>query len=373
MRPQPATDPAAPALSGDGDGGDLEDVVAAERRRVGAPVFCAALGVAIVVVAGLSATLGAYDVGVGDVVRTIASRVGLSAGPANPMDAAVIWDIRLPRVAMAMGVGSALAVAGAAMQGSFANPLAEPGIVGTSAGAAVGAMVAILTGGGILGVWATPAGAFVGAALAVVVVYAGARSNGRIEVVTVVLTGIAVNAMAGAMIGMGLFLSDDGQIRSITFWQLGSLAQASWIRVVVVSVLAVVGIAGALVVAPRLDLLSLGERPAAHLGVAVDRLRVQTLAIVALLTAAAVSVAGIIVFVGLVVPHLVRMVMGPSHRVLMVGSALGGALLVLLCDMVARTLVAPAEIPLGVLTGLIGGPFFFWLLRRTRQRQGGWA
>jgi iron complex transport system permease protein len=154
---------------------------------------------------------------------------------------------------------------------------------------------------------------------------------------------------------------------------LGSLAQASWARVGLLSLLAGVGIAAALVVAPRLDLLALGERPAAHLGVAVERLRTQTLVIVAVLTAAAVSVAGIVVFVGLVVPHLVRMVMGPSHRVLMAGSALGGALLVLACDMVARTIAAPAEVPLGVMTGLIGGPFFFWLLRRTRARQGGWA
>lgn len=354
-------------------GGDVEDVVASRTRLVAAPVFFAVLAVAVVVVALVSATMGAYDVGVGDVVGTVASRLGLGPGPADPLDAAVIWDIRLPRVVLAAGVGSALAVAGAAMQGSFANPLAEPGIVGTSAGAAVGAMVAIITGGGLLGLWATPAGAFIGASVAVVVVYVGARTNGRTEVVTLVLTGIAVNAMAGALIGLGLFMSDDGQIRSITFWQLGSLAQASWARVMIVFVLGTLGIAAAVVLAPRLDLLALGERPAAHLGVAVERLRTQTLVVVAVLTAAAVSVAGIIVFVGLVVPHLVRMIMGPSHRVLMVGSALGGALLVLGCDVVARTIAAPAEVPLGVMTGLIGGPFFFWLLRRTRQRQGGWA
>ncbi len=352
---------------------DIEDVVAARHRLVPAPVFLIGLSLTVVLVAMVSAAMGAYDVSVADVVATLGSRTGLMAGPADALDAAVIWDIRLPRVALAVGVGAALAVAGAAMQGSFANPLAEPGIVGTSAGAAVGAMVAILAGGGFLGLWATPAGAFVGASVAVAVVYSGARSNGRTEVVTLVLTGIAVNAMAGAMIGLGLFMSDDGQVRSITFWQLGSLAQASWARVGLLGLLAGVGIAAALVVAPRLDLLALGERPAAHLGVAVERLRTQTLVIVAVLTAAAVSVAGIVVFVGLVVPHLVRMAMGPSHRVLMAGSALGGALLVLACDMVARTIAAPAEVPLGVMTGLIGGPFFFWLLRRTRARQGGWA
>jgi iron complex transport system permease protein len=207
----------------------------------------------------------------------------------------------------------------------------------------------------------------------VLVVYVAARADGRTEVVTLILTGIAVNALAGAVIGLLTFFSDDAELRSITFWTLGSVAQATWSKVAVVAPLALVGVVLASAKAGQLDLLTLGERPARHLGVDVERLRVTMLVIVAVLTASAVAVSGIILFVGLVVPHLVRMVAGPGHRVLLPASALGGAAILVIGDLVARTIAAPAEVPLGVLTSLIGAPFFFWLLRRTRARQGGWA
>lgn len=181
-----------------------------------------------------------------------------------------------------------------------------------------------------------------------------------------------MNAFAGAVIGLFLFFADTAAVNQITFWQLGSLAQATWPKVVAVLSCAVLGLAVAPLYARRLDLLSLGERPARHLGVDVERLRIVLVLVIALSTAA-VSVSGIISFVGLVVPHLLRMVAGAGHRFLVPGSVLTGALVLLAADLAARTVAVPAELPLGVLTALLGSPFFFWLLRRTRRGQGGWA
>lgn len=262
---------------------------------------------------------------------------------------------------------------GGADAGVFGNPLAEPGVIGISSGAAVGAVGAIALGLNFFGNWTITACAFVAGLVTVLVVYVLSRSGGRTEVVTLILTGIAVNAFAGALIGLFIFFADNAQISQITFWQLGSLAQATWPKVLAVLPCAVVGLGVAPFFARKLDLLALGERPARHLGVDVERLRVVLVLVVALLTAAAVAVAGIITFVGLLVPHLLRMANGPGHRFLVPASALGGAVVLVAGDLAARTVAAPAELPLGVLTALFGSPFFFWLLRRTRQRQGGWA
>ena len=333
-------------------------------------VLVATLGVAIVVAAGR----GAVAIDVGDVLGSVAHRLGLDLGstPAA-LDESVLWDIRFPRVALAVVVGAALGCAGAAMQGTFGNPLAEPGVVGVSAGAAVGAVLSIVAGITVLGTWSLAVAAFAGGVVTVAMVYLASRAEGRTEVVTLILTGIAVNAMAGALIGLGSYVSTDAELRSITFWSLGSVAHATWPKVAVVAPILLVGMVLALRHARALDLLALGEQPARHLGVDVERLRRAMLVTVALLTAAAVAVCGIIVFVGLVIPHLVRLAVGPGHRTLLVASALGGALLLVLGDLMARTVAAPAEIPLGVLTALLGAPCFLWLLRRTRARQGGWA
>jgi iron complex transport system permease protein len=217
------------------------------------------------------------------------------------------------------------------------------------------------------------AAAFVGGLVTVAVVYFASRADGRTEVVTLILTGVALNALTGAVIGLITYLSDDAELRSITFWTLGSVAQATWPKVLVVLPIAVVGVIVACTQAHRLDLLALGERSARHLGVDVERLRVLMLLVIALLTASAVAVSGIILFVGLVMPHIVRMIAGPGHRTLLPASALAGALALVVADTIARTVIEPSEIPLGVLTALVGAPFFLWLLRRTRARQGGWA
>ncbi|MFE1547222.1 FecCD family ABC transporter permease [Streptomyces sp. NPDC058718] len=349
-------------------------VTAAPARRGGrTTVLTVGLLAALLLLALLSAGIGAYEIPLGDALASVRHRTGLGGHALDRTAESVLWNIRLPRVVLAVLVGASLGCAGALMQGVFGNPLAEPGVIGISAGAAVGAVGAIALGLTFLGNWTVTVCAFVAGLATVLLVYAMSRSGGRTEVVTLILTGIAVNAFAGALIGLFIFFADNAQITQITFWQLGSLAQATWPKVLAVLPCALLGLAVAPFHSRRLDLLALGERPARHLGVDVERLRIALILVVALLTAAAVAVAGIITFVGLLVPHLLRMANGPGHRFLVPGSALGGAVVLAAGDLAARTAAAPAELPLGVLTALLGSPFFFWLLRRTRRKQGGWA
>ena len=346
---------------------------APESRRSTAFLLTAGLLAALLVCCLLSAGLGAYRIPLGDVLGSVQHRIGLGGAALDRVGESVLWNVRLPRVVLALLVGASLGCAGALMQGVFGNPLAEPGVIGISSGAAVGAVASIALGLTFFGNWTVTVCAFAAGLGTVLLVYALSRSGGRTEVVTLILTGIAVNAFAGALIGLFVFFADNAQVSQITFWQLGSLAQATWPKVLAVLPCAALGLLVAPFYARRLDLLALGERPARHLGVDVERLRVVLVLVVALLTAAAVAVAGIISFVGLLVPHLLRMANGPGHRFLVPGSALGGALVLVAGDLAARTVAAPAELPLGVLTALFGSPFFFWLLRRTRRKQGGWA
>ncbi|MFI9624431.1 FecCD family ABC transporter permease [Streptomyces sp. NPDC052042] len=346
---------------------------ASGSRRSTAFLLTVGLVAALLVCCLLSAGLGAYNIPLGDVLGSVQHRLGLGGAALDRVGESVLWNVRLPRVVLALLVGASLGCAGALMQGVFGNPLAEPAVIGISSGAAVGAVASIALGLTFFGNWTVTVCAFAAGLATVLLVYTLSRTGGRTEVVTLILTGIAVNAFAGALIGLSIFFADNAQISQITFWQLGSLAQATWPKVLAVLPCAVLGLLVAPFYARKLDLLALGERPARHLGVDVERLRIVLVLVVALLTAAAVAVSGIISFVGLLVPHLLRMANGPGHRFLIPGSALGGALVLVAGDLAARTVADPAELPLGVLTALFGSPFFFWLLRRTRRKQGGWA
>ncbi|WP_435797346.1 FecCD family ABC transporter permease [Streptomyces microflavus] len=367
-------DPAAGVpLAKEAPDGAADAKAAPKSPRSKAFVLTVGLSLALLVGCLLSAAIGAYSIPIGDVLASVQHRIGIGGQPLDRVGESVLWNVRLPRVVLALLVGASLGCAGALMQGVFGNPLAEPGVIGISAGAAVGAVASIALGLTFFGNWTITVFAFVAGLATVLLVYTLSRSGGRTEVVTLILTGIAVNAFAGALIGLFIFFADNAQITQITFWQLGSLSQATWPKVLAVLPCAVAGLLIAPFYARKLDLLALGERPARHLGVDVERLRILLVLVVALLTAAAVAVAGIISFVGLLVPHLLRMANGPGHRFLIPGSALGGALVLVAGDLAARTVAAPAELPLGVLTALFGSPFFFWLLRRTRRKQGGWA
>lgn len=340
----------------------------------------AALGALLVGGILLSALLGQFPVTPTEVIGSVLRAAGFPNGwaPADAIAESTLWIIRFPRVVMAILVGAALAAAGAVMQAIFGNPLAEPGVVGVSAGAALGAASAIVlgvagSGGSVWGGSGVALFAFVGGLLATLLVYLVSRANGRTEVVTLLLTGIAVNAFAGAGLAFVLFVADTASREQIVFWQLGDLNGSLWREVVVVAVVCIAGVAAATVLGRRYDLLALGERNARHLGLDVERLRVVSIVLVALLTGVAVAFVGIIAFVGLVVPHIMRMMLGPRHRGLIVASAFGGAVLILAADLLARTIVPGAGLPIGMLTSLVGGPFFFFLLWRQRRRSGGWA
>ena len=350
-------------------------VVAPQRRRRPGALLLVGLVVALVAAVLVAAGTGQLRIPPLQVVGSLLSRLGLDLLPLpeHPLGDATLWQVRFPRVALAVVVGAALGCAGSLMQGVFGNPLAEPAVVGVASGAAVGAFTVIALGLTAFGSWTTAFAAFVGGLLTTALVYAMSRSDGRTEVVTLILTGIAVNAVAGAVIGLLTFVADDDARTAMAFWNLGSLNRATWSAVAVAAPCVVVGLLVAAVHTRTLDLLSLGERTARHLGVDVERARWSLVAAAALLTAAGVAFAGIIAFVGLVVPHLIRLAAGPGHRVVVPGSAIGGALVLVLADLLARTAVAYQELPLGVLTAAVGGPFFFWLLRRTRTRAGGWA
>lgn len=333
------------------------------------------LTLALIAAVVISAGTGQLGIPPQEVLGSLLHRIGVDwlPLPSHPAGDQTLWAIRFPRVAMALLVGVGLSVAGLIMQAIFGNPLAEPGVIGISSGAAVGASVAIVFGFTFFGEWTVAAMAFAAGLAATLVVYGMSRADGKTEVVTLVLTGIAVNAIAGAAIALLTFLGDTQSREQIVFWQLGSLAGSRWHQVVIIVPVIAVGMLAAYIAARKLDLLSLGERNARHLGVNVELLRVTMIIVVALLTGAAVAFAGIISFVGLVIPHLMRMILGPAHLPLVTASALGGALLMTVADLAARTLVPNADLPIGMLTALVGGPFFFWLLRRTRKRSGGWG
>lgn len=334
-----------------------------QRRQARVVTTYLVVTVALVASTLASALLGQYEVAVTDIFKASFSPLGLTEYPTDPLVFSTLWNIRFPRIALGLLVGASLAVAGAVMQAVFSNPLAEPGIIGVSSGASVGAALALVFIPQALSGFAVPLAAFVSGLAAAFIVYLLARSQGRADVIVLVLTGIAVNAVATALASIATYIAPSSARDHIVFWQMGSLNGTIWTQVWTVLVIAVAGIIWAMLLAKRLDTLSLGERAAGHVGVNVQRLRISAITLASLLTAAAVSYAGVIAFVGLIVPHVMRLALGPINRVLLPGAMLAGALLVTLSDLAARTLIPFADLPIGIFTALVGGPTFFILLR----------
>ncbi|SER87620.1 iron complex transport system permease protein [Tranquillimonas rosea] len=298
----------------------------------------------------------------------------LARGESVPLaDSVVLWQIRAPRTLMGIGVGAALAVSGALMQGLFRNPLADPGIVGVGAGAGLGAIAAIVMGAALpamiretLGYYLVPVAAFLGGWVSTLVLYRVATRRGRTSVAMMLLAGIALGALAGALSGILVYIADDAQLRDLTFWGLGSLAGATWSKVLTGLPIMLPALVAAPFLARGLNGLTLGEAAAFHLGIHVQRVKNVAILAVAAATGAAVALSGGIGFVGIVVPHLLRLMSGPDHRYLLVNSALLGAALLLVADIVSRTVIAPAELPIGIVTAVLGGPVFLWILFRQR-------
>ena len=346
----------------------------ADGRVLSPPFLLALLAALLVVLLIANLGIGAVRIPPGDVVGILVERLGVDLGVSyEPQHDSVLWNIRLPRVLLAVLTGGALAIAGASLQGVFRNPLADPSIIGVSSGAALGAVAAIVVGFTFLGTFSLAIAAFAGGLVATGVVYSVGRINGRTDVVTLILAGIAVNATAGAITGMFMFMADDDQLRSIVFWTLGSLGGSTWAVIRPIAPMIIIGVIILPLWARSLNLMTLGDREAAHVGVSTERVRLGVIVVAALITGAAVAVTGIIGFVGLVVPHIIRLVVGPDHRLVLPMSAVGGAALMLLADLFARNVAIPAEIPIGVVTAVMGGPFFLWLVNRTRRSAWGWT
>ncbi|MFL6228634.1 MAG: FecCD family ABC transporter permease [Pyrinomonadaceae bacterium] len=328
-----------------------------------------ALIFATLLVLAASIRYGAIDFSLSSIGQALASL--LPGHPEPTLDQRIFLELRLPRAVLCLLVGASLGVGGALMQALFRNPIVEPGLVGTSSGAAFGSALFFVLGGVFhLGasLWSLPLAACVGGVASTYLVFLLARSreDGRASVVSLLLTGLAVNALFMSAIGFLSYVARDPQARSITFWSLGTLSGASWRAVAVVAVSTVGGTLVALRYAKQLNALMIGEEEATYLGVNVNRLKWIILSVNVIIVAVATAFTGVISFVGLVVPHILRMLRGADNRFLIVGSALAGATLLSLADLIARLSLRPAELPIGIVTSAVGVPVFLFLLRRRR-------
>ena len=336
------------------------------RRRARATLVLVPV---LVIVAIIAVGVGAVDIRPFKAISIFLSWLGFEPTVEfSTIEERVLQAIRLPRVVLGGLVGAALSVSGAAMQGLFRNPLADPGLLGISSGASVAAAASIVLGFSSMGMFAMPVAAFLGAVGATVLIYVISQERGKVNVTTMLLAGIAINAICGAITGLFTFMASDSEIRSITFWQLGSLSNASWRSVLAAGPFLLGSCLAVPFMANALNAMLLGESNARHMGVPVDTVKWVVVSLVALGVGAGVAVSGMIGFVGLVVPHLVRLWLGPNHRTLLPASALLGAILLILADLLSRTLLMPAELPIGIVTAVMGGPFFLFLLIRDRRR-----
>jgi len=311
-------------------------------------------------------SIGAYDLSIGDILNVFQHRIfGSSDAVVNRVHETIIWEIRLPRILLGLAVGVALATAGAVYQGTFRNPLVEPFILGVSAGASFGASLGILFPGLFLSL---QTGALLFSFLAVILVYFSSRIDGRNPVVNLILAGVIISSLFQALVAVLKYFSDDASLRAITFWILGGFYYASWADVAVIVPVVLAGFAVIWTQSWKLNVLSMGEEEARALGVNPDLLKIVLIFAATLITAFSVASVGIIAWVGLMMPHMARMILGPDHRFVLPAAALMGGFYVLICDTLARTLTM-TEIPISIITSILGAPYLFYLLR-TRGRFG---
>ncbi len=338
----------------------------------------AALVFTVLIAGVIGISLVATTIGAAGIpLSRLAAALGFNIGHADPAmltrDQLVLWSIRIPRIAVAGMIGALLALSGTIMQGLFRNPLADPALVGVSSGGAFAAAAAIVISDSAWGaslkfmqLELLPIAAFVGSLTTTIILYRIASREGRTSVAIFLLAGLAIAAIANAGIGLLVFVADDRQLRDITFWLLGSLSGATWPKAATVAPVVVLALIAVPFIARGLDVLVLGEAEAFHTGIDVERLKKISIVLISAMTGVAVSICGVVGFVGIVVPHLLRMMIGPGHRLLLPASACLGAILLIGADTIARTLAAPAEVPIGILTAALGAPFFLFILLRQR-------
>jgi len=334
------------------------------------------LGAMLLIVFLVSLSIGQVTIPVIDLLSLFLNKLGLfSTYQPDAVHEVVLWSIRLPRLVMTVLIGAALALSGGALQGLFRNPLVEPGLIGVSSGASLAVVVLIVFGASfsltresISMSLLTPFFAFSGGLLATWGVMKIGDRVGRTNMAVLILGGVAINALAGALMGLVIFYADENQLRMFTFWTLGDLGGATWWSLLLAAPLLVLAIIALLSFQVPLNAIALGEAEAFHMGVHVERVKRSIIFFTALAVGVSVSLSGTIGFVGLVVPHLIRVLFQSDNRLVLPASLLGGPLLLLLADLAARTLVAPSELPIGVVTALVGAPFFIFLLVKTRNK-----
>ncbi|KEO72146.1 FecCD family ABC transporter permease [Anditalea andensis] len=330
------------------------------------------LGVLLFIVVLFSLQSGAYTIPSVDVLKILSSHFGADTG-ATSIQKNVLLHIRLPRLLMALMVGGGLGIAGAALQGLFRNPLVEPGLIGVSSGAALAAVCLFVFGASfpwlpnLMGAFTLPMAAFVGGLAVTMLVYRLSQAGGKTDISLLILAGVALNALAGALIGLSLFYADDAALRSFTFWSMGDVGGTTWSKVHIA--LPIIGIACLLLGKQHKGLngIAIGEAEAYHMGINVQRLKIYVLVLSALIVGTGVSVTGAIGFVGLIVPHLIRLTIGSDHKIVLPASFLMGAILLSLSDLIARMIIMPAEMPIGIITAIIGAPFFIWLIINVKK------
>ncbi|WP_158964344.1 FecCD family ABC transporter permease [Chachezhania sediminis] len=344
------------------------DLAVPRDRRAGAWRLTGWLALALLAVGLASLTWGASDASPWVALAKLWQGEALTA-----VEKVVLLNIRLPRLAMSALVGAGLAMSGAILQGLFRNPLADPGIVGVTSGGTLGAIGAIVLGGLLplalretVGTSLVSVAAFVGAWFTTILLYRVATRDGQTSVPTMLLAGIALAALAMAMAGILVYMADDAQLRDLTFWSMGSMAGATWAKVATSLPILALALLASPLISHGLNGIALGEAAAMHMGVEVQKTKTLAVLWVAGATGVAVAVAGAIGFVGIVVPHLLRLASGPDHTPLLPNAALLGAILMISADMIARTIVAPAELPIGIVTAVLGAPVFLWILLRRR-------
>lgn len=332
--------------------------------------------IALCIGAAFSLSLGAVHIPLKDVLIIIGKKFGLfNQLNISPQYTGVMDIVRIPRVLLGMLVGAALGISGTAVQGIFRNPLAEPGLIGISAGASLMAVIVIVLEisllaslSNLLGYYLLAFGAFTGAGIAAMIVYQISRTDGKSNIATMLLAGIAINALAGALTGLITFAADDQQLRNITFWLLGSLAGATWEIVFAVLPFILIPVLLLPGMGKPLNTLALGEVQASQLGLSVNSIKRNIVILATMAVGASVAVSGIISFVGLLVPHTIRLLIGVDHKHVLPASALFGALMLTLADLLCRTLIAPIELPIGVITALLGTPLFLYILIKDKKK-----
>ncbi|MFL5788633.1 MAG: FecCD family ABC transporter permease [Flavisolibacter sp.] len=322
----------------------------------------------------LSAKVGAVHLSTKEITDIILHKAGTNKITVNPIHEGLFFQIRLPRTFLCLFTGAALSVSGALMQSLFRNPIVEPGLIGTSAGSALGAAFLLVMGNAsffsnvsFLGDLLMPLCAFVGGLIATLLVYYFSASLSRVNISVMILAGIAINAIANGSTGFLAYMARDPQARSITFWSLGTLSGATWKSVIIASVSTISGLLLALKFAKPLNALQLGETEAGYLGIHTSRLKITIILINTLLVSVITSLVGVIAFVGLIVPHLLRLIKGSDSKYLIIGSALSGSILLTGADIICRIIIAPAEMPIGIITAFVGAPVFLWLLSRIKN------